>query len=166
MSYDREWAEAYLKQAEEDLKAAKILQLAAPSVFCMLMQMTFEKAAKAILLRKKELQLETAVKSHSAASRLIRILKEHRKFLPLTDNGKHYLWKDVLPIVVELERAQPSLAKKGMPILEYPWEDKQGNVLCPASSFPMNARLSGARTTAPRLLKFATLLLSDIKRFL
>ena len=77
MAGNREWAEAFLEQAKEDLKAAQTVGLSAPSDFCMLMQMTFEKAAKAALLLQGTIRLEKAVSSHSAASRLIRLSLIH-----------------------------------------------------------------------------------------
>jgi len=164
MASNREWAEAYLEQAREDLKAAQIGRINAPSDFCMLMQMTFEKAAKAALLRKGTIRLEKAVSSHSGASKLVKILKTNREYLPLADMGKPYLWKDILPLLTELERSQPSLAGKGQPSLEYPWENSEGTVCWPARDFPMIARLKSSPQIAPRLLKFASLLISDISR--
>ena len=164
MASNREWAEAYLEQAKEDLKAAQAIKLNAPSDFCMLMQMTFEKAAKAALLRKGSTQLNKAESSHKAASNLVRILKANRGYLPLTDTGKPYMWKDILPLVTELERAQPSLAGKGQPKLEYPWENSEGKVCWPARDFPLIVRLKSSPQIAPRMMKFASLLISDITR--
>ena len=46
MATKREWADAYLAQAHQDLIAARRLTGHAPSVLCMLLQMVFEKAAK------------------------------------------------------------------------------------------------------------------------
>lgn len=167
MSGRHEWAKAYLEQAKEDLIAAKTIQLDAPSAFCMLMQMTFEKAAKAALLLKGEIQLEKALKTHAAASKLINAIKAYREYFPLPNTGSPYLWKDILPLVTQLERAQPALAGKKPPIqhqLEYPWENSFGEICWPAKHFPMNTLLLSSPTTAPRLLRFAGYLISDIER--
>jgi HEPN domain-containing protein len=50
MATIREWTNAYLAQAHEALEAAKVLaEKGIPSAFCMLLQMVFEKLAKAAL---------------------------------------------------------------------------------------------------------------------
>jgi hypothetical protein len=67
----REWADAFLAQARVDLEAARLVE-AVPSVFAMVLQMTFEKLAKAALLRSGATALSTATTTHRAASRMIR----------------------------------------------------------------------------------------------
>ena len=48
MPQPRDWADPFLQQAREDLRAAQVAYSAAcESTFCMLLQMTFEKLAKA-----------------------------------------------------------------------------------------------------------------------
>ena len=51
MATGRDWVEGYLAPARSDLAAAVLVGTAEPSVFAMLMQMVFEKFAKAALLR-------------------------------------------------------------------------------------------------------------------
>lgn len=43
----------------------------------------------------------------------------------------------VAPVVQELERAQPALAPKDTPCLEYPWENPEGAVRWPAEHLPL-----------------------------
>jgi hypothetical protein len=47
----RDWADGYLGQARADLRGAHAVSGAEPSVLAMLLQMLFEKFAKAALLR-------------------------------------------------------------------------------------------------------------------
>jgi len=152
----REWADAYLEQAHQDLEAARILTGKAPSVLCMLLQMVFEKAAKAALLRSGQITVNKANSSHKAASTLIQILKRHRSYLEAIGSGNAFEWKDILPLVQELERANPQLSQQG-PHLEYPWEDPQdGSIRWPARDLPVVQRLSDPLdTSGPRLVRFA-----------
>jgi hypothetical protein len=54
----REWADAYLAQAKSDLEGARALSAAAPSTLAMLVQMVFEKFAKAALLRQHAVTID------------------------------------------------------------------------------------------------------------
>jgi len=109
----REWSDAYLAQARADLEAAGQLGGAVPSVFAMLLQMALEKIAKAWLLRTGQIDLAGATSSHSAASRMVALLKRDRRRLATLGYGDAYAWKDVLPLVQELERAHPQFAEGG-----------------------------------------------------
>lgn len=169
MASNQEWANAYLEQAKEDLKAATIIPLKeAPSVFCMLMQMTFEKTAKSALIKKGQMSLKKAKGSHAAASKLIEFLKTHQNYLSLANMGKTYMWNDILPLVRQLERAQPSEAKKDKMMtfqLEYPWEESSNKeIRWPAKHFPLNTQLQANVNTIPRLVKFASVLILDIEQ--
>ena len=75
MATAREWAIGYLSQAREDLKGASAVSGQAPSVFAMLLQMTFEKLAKAALLRSNQMTVDGAQRTHAAASRMIHVLR-------------------------------------------------------------------------------------------
>jgi hypothetical protein len=137
---NREWAEAYLAQARHDLIAAERVTGYAPSALCMLLQMVFEKAAKSALLRSGQISVAKACGSHKAASTLVQVLKRHREYLASIGQGNPYQWKDVLPLVQELERSQPQLAHEGpqRPQLEYPWEDaRDGGIRWPARDHPL-----------------------------
>ncbi len=148
MATAREHADAYLAQAREDLIGAKALvhagtvnpSLVAPSVLAMLLQMTFEKLAKAALLRNGSMTVDAARATHSAASGLVSRLRRHRRLLvPL---GGDIVWRDVLAIVPELERAHPQLAGPGGAQLEYPWEGSNGEIRWPARDLAIAKQLS------------------------
>lgn len=145
------WSDALLEQARDDLRAAETLAGARgpASVLAMLLQMVFEKLAKAALARTDERCFVANRTSHAAASRLVKTIKNHNKYL-----GLRYAWKDVLPLVQELERAHPALARRG-PHLEYPWEegDKMG---LPATHLSVVRQLADPlEMKGPRLLRFA-----------
>jgi len=153
---DREWANAYRAQAAADLEAARLLQGEAPSVLAMLLQMVLEKLAKAALLRSGAMTFKNAARSHVAASRMILVLKRNQHLLAgVGDRGSH-AWKDVLPIVQELERSHPQLAA-GRPQLEYPWQDTTtGEVRWPAKDLPIANRFADPKSTeAARTTRFA-----------
>ncbi|MGM0575293.1 MAG: HEPN domain-containing protein [Myxococcota bacterium] len=162
MASRRDWADAYLAQAEEDLNAARLLlsRQGATSVVCMLLQMVFEKASKAALLRSGQISVRKAVSSHASASTLVSILKRQRRYLHTLGGGDPFRWAGVLPLVQELERAHPVLAAPGQPQLEYPWEDPAtGAVMWPGRDLPLVVRLKDPRNTnAPRLMNLAAVL--------
>lgn len=147
----RLWSDALLAQARDDLRAAEALADARgpASVLAMLLQMVFEKLAKAALARTDEPCFVAYRTSHAAASRLVIAIKNHNEYL-----GLRYAWKDVLPLVQALERAHPALARRG-PHLEYPWEegDKMG---LPATHLSIVKQLADPlETKGPKLLRFA-----------
>src|ERR1035437_10224236 len=75
----RAWSDAFFAQANEDLASAKVVFVQQPSVFCMLMQMVFEKMAKAVALRTGQATPSGVKKNHAAASRWIATLKRDRE---------------------------------------------------------------------------------------
>ncbi len=162
MASDRDWADAYLAQASEDLKAAQLIAGNTPSVLCMLLQMVLEKTAKAALLRSGQIPLRQAVSSHGAASRLVAMLKRNQRYLVALGDGDPYRWKEVLPLVYELERAQPQLAQNG-PKLEYPWVDAtDDSIRWPARDLPIAQRMTDPRDqSGARLLKLAARLVQQ-----
>lgn len=117
---ERDWSVALLETARADLQAAETLASQGcqdcPAVLCMLLQMVFEKLAKAALARVDVQRFRALRRSHAVVSRFIDILKRERVYQDL-----HYRWKDVFPVIRMLERAHPAIAKKG-PHLEYPFE--------------------------------------------
>jgi hypothetical protein len=145
------WSDALLAQAREDLRAIEILSAdgARPaSVLAMLLQMVFEKLAKAALARTDEQAFIACRTSHVAASRLVNQIKNHNKFLQL-----RYSWKDVLPLVQALEKAHPAVSKSG-PHLEYPWED--GSTMRLPATIPIVMQLADPfDMKGPRLIRFA-----------
>ncbi|KYF80577.1 hypothetical protein BE17_52575 [Sorangium cellulosum] len=144
------WSDALLRQADADLRAAEVLarEGGPPSVLCMLLQMVFEKLAKAALAR-FDVQCFVAFRvSHAAASRLVSTIKTHAAFVDL-----RYKWKDVLPLVQALERAHPALARGG-PHLEYPWE--AGGRMGLPEELPLVRQLDNPLDPkGPKLLRFA-----------
>ncbi len=160
MAGSKDWADAHLAQAAEDLTAAKKLGGRVPSVLAMLLQMVFEKTAKAALLRSSEMTVAKARASHRSASRMVAVLKRNRSILHKIGGRNAYAWKDVLPVVTELERAHPQLSEGG-PQLEYPRQDvATDEVLWLARDLPIAHRLGApGDLTGSRTLKFATQLI-------
>jgi hypothetical protein len=152
----REWCIAFRTQAASDLSAVEVLVGSVADVpwstVAMLLQMVFEKIAKAVLARTDEAAFRATLMSHGAASRLLRAIKSQGRYVALRQG-----WREVLPVVSELERAQPALALGGGH-LEYPWEETD-RVRTP-DELPVVARLQDPRTgTAPRLVRLARQLL-------
>jgi hypothetical protein len=147
----RQWSDALLAQARDDLHAVEVIADARgpASVLAMLMQMVFEKLAKAALARTDIPCFVANRTSHAAASRLVSAIKNHNAYLRL-----RYEWKDVLPMIQALERAHPALAKGG-PHLEYPWEAGTELAL-PSTHLAIVKQLADPRDPqGPRLLRFA-----------
>jgi hypothetical protein len=143
MATERDWADAYLAQARSDLAGARLAGTGEPSVFAMLMQMVFEKFAKAALLRSGAVTLASAKTSHKAASRMV---------APM---GGPHVWHAAFEVVEALERAHPSVAR-GAPQLEYPWEAADGGVRWPARDLAIAARLGNPRSNlAAHVAEFA-----------
>lgn len=155
MATARDWADAYLQQALADLAGAQAMEGASPSTLAMLLQMVFEKYAKAALLRAGTLSLKEVRTSHKAASKLLRILRGNKAFARSLGGAK--VWEDVLGLIGELEDAHPQLASKGAPQLEYPWEDARGNIQWPARDLHIARMLvkqsSGLRGRVLRFVK-------------
>ena len=132
----RDWSDPFLEQAREDLRAAYALHGADCSLtLCMLLQMVFEKLAKAAFARAGA----TNANSHQVASRLFLLLERSpsgKKLLQATPNVRQF--------VIELENAHPAVANRTVPPwprLEYPWEDTTGMVLYPARDLPLAKRV-------------------------
>lgn len=134
----RDWADPFLEQAREDLRAAWAVSDAgvSPSTLCMLIQMVFEKLAKATYARNNQVVSYT----HKAIPNLFAVLKRHPA-------GKNLLQAspNIEQFVLSLEWAHPAIAKTQnppLPQLEYPWEDAvSGTVLYPARDLPLVKRI-------------------------
>jgi len=122
----------------------------------MLLQMTVEKLAKAALLRSGQTTLAKATTSHVAASPMVQVLERNREMLASLGSGNQHAWKDVLPIVRELERTHPQVAASG-PHLEYPWESTtNGTVLWPERDLQIARQLATPQSlVGERVIKFA-----------
>ncbi|MDI1428803.1 hypothetical protein [Polyangium sorediatum] len=149
---ERAWSDALLAQAKEDLLAVEIVagsEKSPASVVAMLLQMVFEKLAKAALARTDKPCFIANRTNHVAASRLVSAIKNQNDYLNL-----RHAWKDVLPMIQALERAHPAVAKSG-PHLEYPWE--QGDVMgLPATHLAIVTQLADPRDPkGAKLIRFA-----------
>ena len=100
----RDWSDLFLEQAREDLRAAWLIPSeVSASTLCMLIQMVFEKLAKAAYSRGGHV----VPKTHQAASHLFAMLLRHpagKTLLQASPNVQQF--------VMELEAAQPSIAGK------------------------------------------------------
>ena len=152
MATDRDWAEGFLAQARADLEAARVLitrnaiTTRSAAVFSMLLQMSFEKFAKAALLRSGAMSYGAAKSSHKGASRMVAVMRVQKRLI--APMGGQHLWGAAFEVIEALERAQPSLAKThGGPQLEYPWEAVAGIVQWPARDLPIASRLASPSST-------------------
>ena len=147
MPTERDWADGFLAQAQADLDAARVLPtqtsitVASASVFSMLLQMAFEKFAKAALLRSGSIAYSDAKSSHKGASRMVAAMRVQKKLM--APFGGPHIWTAVFEVIEELERAQPSLAKAHQgPQLEYPWQSSAGTVQWPGQDLPIASRFA------------------------
>lgn len=157
MATDREWGDAFLAQARADLEAANAVAASgvAASSLAMLLQMVFEKLAKAALLHTRSVALEDVTSTHNTARRVLLVLRrERRRFEPL---GGARAWGDVIWIIEELERAHPQIARgKTDAKLEYPWETVAGAIQWPEHDLPVARHLGNPRSNLKaRVTKFA-----------
>lgn len=152
-SAPRDWSDPFLEQAREDLKAAwRIQGEDSDSTLCMLLQMVFEKLAKAAFARAGEV----VPKKHEAASRFLLDLQRHR-----VGNAFVSRSPNVCQFVRELGAAHPHVAGKQpqpWPQLEYPWEDPAtGTVHYPARDLPLARRVRDPKDRiAVDCLRFAS----------
>ncbi len=151
--------QAYLFQAQEDLRAAKMVGseiASAPSSFYMLLQMVFEKLAKAYMYRNTN-QLPKRFGNETADKHFSKIIDAMIRSNP----SKRKYYKYLIGLIKELEVAQPSIAKtisENTPRLEYPWEDKKHSLCYPARDLPLVKRFyadENQARTAWAALKFA-----------
>lgn len=155
MATIRDWADGYLAQARADLKGAQAVGTASPSTLAMLLQMVFEKFAKAALLRTGAVTLDWARGSHQAASRMVQTLRRQRRFLESIGGPK--VWEDVLCVVGRLEKAHPQIAPREGPQLEYPWVDAHDEIRWPARDLQIAAALGDPKKgLSARVFNFAT----------
>lgn len=153
MVTERDWADAFLAQARADLAGAQLVGSSEPSVLAMLLQMTFEKFAKAALLRSGAISLKSATTSHSAASRMVAVMRLQQK--KMQSMGGPLPWHKAFEIVEALERAHPAIAKGSSEQLEYPWV-AGSKVLWPARDLVIAQHFGNPKSRlAPDLLAFA-----------
>ena len=139
----REWATPFLEQAREDLRATRSLvdtRADCASTFLMLLQMAFEKLAKAAFAEKSQV----VPRQHEVVSLLFAYLKRSasgRELLRISPNVEAF--------VVLLEQAHPAVAGRytpPAPQLEYPWEDETTDTI----SYPSRNLYLADRVRNPR----------------
>jgi hypothetical protein len=149
----RDWSDPLLEQAREDLRAAWSVDSGhCASTLCMLLQMVYEKIAKAARARNGE----AITKTHKAASHLLNLLRRHRSKVPQATPS-------VLSFIQQLEDAQPAIAQGLYPQLEYPWtHPTTGRICSPATDLPLAKRVRDPRDRiAVDTLKLASALIKD-----
>ncbi len=169
----RDYAKPFLEQAREDLRAAQSLinvllnengaktkvKRGAPSTFCMLLQMSFEKFVKAVRAREgRDHKREHCV----VATYLLNLARDRRRLAQISI-GPSAVMDNVFQFICELENAHPQVGDDKRPQLEYPWVDATtGAVLCPALDLPLCHRVTDAHDRiVPFTLKFATALMEN-----
>jgi HEPN domain-containing protein len=159
----RDWSDPFLHQAQSDLRAAEAaFEARCESTFCMLLQMAFEKLAKAAFAR----QGNRPTRSHDGASRLLLVLARD----PAGPALPGYCGR-VLQAIRELENAQPAIVGRAVrqhgvpqyPQLEYPWENPVTQTIeWPDVHLPLAIRVRDPRQRiGADLLKFAHALSSQ-----
>jgi hypothetical protein len=156
---EAEWASAYLDQAQVELEAAR--QAIDPSVRAMLLQMTFEKLAKAALLKNGQWSIARAQETHRGATHMMTQLLTRRSLSVLGYN-RHVVERVLKPLVDALEELQPaiarSLGRNAGPWLEYPWSTPQNSVTSPRRSLPGLEHYQGRSIRVAQLMRFADVL--------
>ena len=131
MTDPSDWADAYIEQARADLAAAEFLDGQHLSVLGMLLQMTFEKIAKAALLYGSRISVEDTQKGHRSALSLMKIFKDVPFLLERVTGTPPDPWHAVVVTVENLTRFHPQVSESG-PCLEYPWHsDTEGEIRWP-----------------------------------
>jgi hypothetical protein len=103
---DRDWADSFFAQAVDDLTAAQAAyDVGVPSTFCMLMQMVFEKLAKAAFARGGA----PAPQRHQVAARLVAVLRRTPGNAAVMIGGTR-----TLAAVEELENAHPAIVAEAV----------------------------------------------------
>lgn len=162
MPDSREWAAAYIHQARADLNAAEQIERAHLSILGMLLQMTFEKAAKGALLYSHSMKVQDARRTHRAAISLMRILRTNDALLSRLTETPAGPWRPVVTAIEGLSYLHPQLAQG--PCLEYPWlQSSDASVCWPAEHLQPNLHsIFNLRRQAlgrlPRIFRFAHIL--------
>lgn len=157
---------AFLLQAKEDLHATETLGhdiSLSPSTFCMLLQMVFEKLAKAYRHR-HTYSIPSQLRHEIAGAHFNKTIDEIIRKNP----QKHKYYKRIMGLIRTLEDAQPAIAKRKSvhePQLEYPWENEKHEICYPAKDFPFVQRLLAHTDdirTAWEALKFAKAYINEL----
>ncbi len=156
MASSKDWAEAFLRCAAEDLEAAKELLASGtppPGTLAMLFQMAFEKIGKAYLIAHRGKRPEQ-LRTHKAASVALWDIRQDTDWL--WERGhRGQQWTRALLAVKVLEEAQPAVASRlgKSEMLEYPWEDAfLDRVITAKEGIPMVRDISQQGTTLASML--------------
>lgn len=163
MPYDS-WADAIFAQARQDFYLA-LLGANTPSKndnesygasVCMLLQMFFEKYAKAVYCVQAQ---QLPPKSHKTTSQLLRTLRASPKYKRWKNN---LAYRICFAFMQKLERLQPANANSGKvlddtPQLEYPWYE-HGCFYAPATDLSIVSELIREKD---RILRTAEELIED-----
>lgn len=166
-----DYAKPFLEQASEDLRAAQSLievlqhgnnatsqrKHGAPSTFCMLLQMSFEKLAKAVRAR----QGREPIREHLVVTTFLLNLARDRWRLAQISIGPDAVMQGIFQFIRELENAHPQRGDDKAPQLEYPWVDATtGVVCCPARDLHLCRRVTDPRDkVAAKTMKFGAALI-------
>lgn len=124
----------------------------------MLLQMAFEKIAKAALLRNGQWGVERTQATHRGATHMVNLLA-NKAYASKTTFSVGTIRHEFLPLVRELEELNPAVARQSGrqgPWLEYPWETPEPRVAVPCEDLPRLDRYGTKH--APKvvlLLRFA-----------
>ena len=106
MATERDWAKGYYEQASADMRGARVVQGAEPSVLAMLLQMVLEKIAKAALLRSGGITVAHARGTHRATSTLLLQLGHNRRACERLGLNVVTVRTRLAPLVERLEASQ------------------------------------------------------------
>lgn len=176
MSYSS-WADAFFVQAKQDFSLAYLgikdeTKYTASSY--MLLQMFFEKYAKAVYCYSKK---ELPPRNHKTPQIFLSMLKRSPKYKVLLKKSTHSsgqrTYLDFFDFLSKLEDLQPSNANKGRtvdinPQLEYPWKNTTDHTYCAPCSdldFIYEAKEPRSRIYI-KVIPTAQALIEDFKYFL
>jgi hypothetical protein len=164
------WTAAFVEQAEADLQVVRQVALQprgqlGRSTVAMLLQMVFEKLAKAALAMNGQPPRRT----HKAVQYLGALFPRRGR----RDPELYAKFQSQLPLLLELEASNPAVVEaeaqtNGVeaPQLEYPWADPTAptGVRTPEGSLPVAKRLASPRSTElNQLIMLATDLCGAIR---
>ena len=178
MSYNS-WEEAFYAQAIQDFELAKTGAVEIKkhgAAVCMLLQMFFEKYAKAIYCH---LNHCPPPRSHRTTKAFLSVLRGSAKYSKYKKANGISNWKkdkrqflDFFDFITKLEALQPSNANSGKieddsPQLEYPWRCKDMNLFyAPCSDLDITHEIEDPNSRLfSKILPIAKNLIDDFPRF-
>lgn len=175
------WAEAFFYQAVQDFSLA-CLGISSSNKYSatilMLLQMFFEKYAKAVYCRSTH---TLPKRNHKTTSILRSALerspkyKKYRKLNSVTTGSSIKPYVDFFDFLSKLESLQPSNANHGsdetigdtLPQLEYPWKETAGNICSPCTDLDFIHEIENPQSRIfTKVLPIAQNLINDFPVFL